>query len=70
MEEKARRDEENAVLDDVIKMFIERVTSLDSGMRTKLETGEDLARRTDDAYAKDFGNLAGNVAAEAAALWL
>lgn len=70
MAEKARREEENAVLDDVIKMFIERVTSLDSGMRTKLETGEDLARKTDDAYAKDFGNLAGNVAAEAAALWL
>jgi hypothetical protein len=49
-------------------MFIEKVTSLNSGMRTKMETGEDLKRSADDAYAKDFGNLAGNVAAEAAAL--
>jgi hypothetical protein len=48
-------------------MFIEKVTSLNSGMRNKLETGEDLKRSADDAYAKDFGNLAGNVAAEAAA---
>jgi hypothetical protein len=68
MAEKARRDEENAVLDDVIKMFIERVTTLDNGMRTKMETGEDLKRSTDDAYSKDFGNLAGNVQFEAAAL--
>jgi hypothetical protein len=68
MAEKARREEENAVLDDVIKMFIERVTTLNSGMRTKMETGEDLKRSADDAYAKDFGNLAGNVASEAAAM--
>jgi hypothetical protein len=68
MAERARRDEENAVLDDVIKMFIERVTTLDSGMRTKMETGDDLKRSTDDAYAKDFGNLAGNVRSEAAAM--
>ncbi len=68
MAEKARRDEENGVLDDVIKMFIERVTTLDNGMRNKMETGDDLARRTDDAYSKDFGNLAGNVRSEAAAM--
>jgi hypothetical protein len=55
-------------LDEVIKMFVERVTSLDSGMRTKLETGEDLKRRTDDAYARDLGKLAGNVEKESRAL--
>jgi hypothetical protein len=36
-------------------------------MRKKVETGEDLKRRTDDAYAKDFGKLAGNVAGESRA---
>ena len=36
-------------------------------MRNKLETGEDIKRRTDDAYAKDFGKLAGNVKAESRA---
>ena len=50
-------------------MFIDHVTSLDSGMRNKVETGEDLKRRTDDAYAKDFGKLAGNVAGESRAFW-
>lgn len=68
MDEKARRDEENDVLDQVIKLFIDQVTSLDSGMRTKMETGEDLKRRTDDAYARDYGKLAGNVKAESRAI--
>jgi hypothetical protein len=36
-------------------------------MRNKVATGEDLKRRTDDAYAKDFGKLAGNVAKESKA---
>jgi hypothetical protein len=49
-------------------MFIDQVTNLDSGMRTKMETGEDLKRRTDDAYAKDLGKLAGNVAKESRAI--
>jgi hypothetical protein len=48
-------------------MFIDQVSNLDSGMRTKVETGEDLKRRTDDAYAKDFGSLAKNVAQESKA---
>lgn len=37
--EKARREEENNVLDSVIKMFVDHVTSLDSGMRNKMSTG-------------------------------
>jgi hypothetical protein len=65
-DEKARRDDENEVLDGVIKMFVERVTNLDSGMRGKLAGDQDLYRRTDDAYSKDFGKMAGNVAREAA----
>jgi hypothetical protein len=64
--EKARRDDENEVLDGVIKMFVDRVTGLDSGMRGKMNGEGDLARRTDDAYANDFGKMAGNVAREAA----
>jgi len=73
MAEKARRDEENVILDEVIKMFIERVSVLDSGLRTKVDDhaedgkfdNSDLARRTDSHVAKDSGKLAANVAAEA-----
>jgi hypothetical protein len=36
-------------------------------MRNKVATGEDLKRRTDDAYAKDFGNMARNVDRESRA---
>lgn len=67
-QEKARRDEENTILDEVIKMFVDRVSNLNSGMRTKLETGEDLKREVDSQYSKDFGKMAGNVAGEAALL--
>jgi len=56
MAEKARRDEENSLLDEVIKMFIERVSVLDSGLRNKatdhaddgkFNNNSDIARRTD-----------------------
>jgi len=73
MAEKARRDEENVILDEVIKMFIERVTALDAGLRTKVDdhrengkfTNSDLNRRTDSMRDRDSGKLAANVAAEA-----
>jgi len=35
-QEKARREEENAVLDEVIRIFIERVQGLDAGIRNKV----------------------------------
>jgi hypothetical protein len=74
MAEKARRDEENTLLDEVIKMFIERVSALDSGLRNKAtehsSTGgfsdaSDISRNTDAHVSKDSGKVAANVAAEA-----
>lgn len=73
MAEKARRDEENGVLDMVIKMFVEKVSVLDAGMKTKVNDhaadgkfdDSDIARHTDAIYEKDHGKLAANVAAEA-----
>jgi hypothetical protein len=73
MAEKARRDEENVILDEVIKMFIERVSVLDAGLKTKVDDhsadgkfdNSDLTRRTDAMRDRDSGKLAANVAAEA-----
>jgi len=56
-------------------MFIDRVSSLDSGMKNKVNDfsadqvfdNSDITRKTDAAYSKDEGKLADNVAAEAAA---
>jgi hypothetical protein len=52
-------------------MFIEKVSSIDGGMRSKVndvaEDGafnDDIARRVDAAVASDSGSLAANVAAE------
>jgi len=69
----ARRDEENVILDEVIKMFIERVSALDAGLRTKVDDhsadgkfdNSDLSRRTDAHVNRDSGRVAANVAAEA-----
>jgi len=68
-QEKSRRDEENQVLDEVINMFIERVSSLDAGMRRKVDDNTvDLGRRTDNAYSRDSGKLASNVDSESRSL--
>lgn len=74
MQEKARRDDENLVLDEVIRIFIDKVSSIDSGMRGKVnDVSEDgafdassvIGRRTATTFSKDAGRLAENVAAEA-----
>jgi len=72
--EKSRRDEENKVLDEIIQMFIDRVSGLDAGMKNKVNDftadhvfdNSDIARKTDAQWQKDHGKLAGNVASEAA----
>jgi hypothetical protein len=54
-QEKARRNEENALLDEVIAMFVERVSTIDKGMRTKVDDhnedgtfdDSDIARNVD-----------------------
>jgi hypothetical protein len=59
--EKARREEENALLDEIIAMFIERVSTIDSGMRNKVDDysedksfdDSDIARNVDSIYEKD-----------------
>ncbi len=45
-------------------MFIERVSTLDSNMKNKVNTGADIARSADSAYDKDFGRVGSNVEAE------
>jgi len=73
MAEKKRRNEENTILDQCIQMFIDRVSVIDAGLRNKVDDHQDdgkfqnsdIARSADAAYAKDSGNLAANVAAEA-----
>lgn len=42
-------------------MFIERVSTLDSNMKNKVNTGADIARTADASYEKDYGKVAGNV---------
>lgn len=71
-QEKARRDEENSVLDEVIRIFIERVQSLDAGIRNKVNDfsvdsvfqDSDIHRETDDDYARDNGRLQQNIEEE------
>jgi len=76
MQEVARRNEENELLDGVIQMFIERVSSIDSNMRTKVNDvsadgsfdDSDIARGVDSIGSKDGnGQLAKNVASESRA---
>jgi len=75
MAEKARRDEENAILDEIIEIFKKKVGAMDKGIRGKtddyhgnkqFDQGSDIARETDTIKAKDQGKLQSNVAAEAA----
>jgi len=64
-QEHARRDEENQVLDEVIQIFLERVASLDSGLRNKVNdfsvdnvfNEPDIHRETDDLYASESGHV-------------
>jgi len=73
--EKLRREEENKVLDDVIQMFIDRVSGLNAGMKNKVNDftadqafdNSKIARRTDESWTKDHDNLASNVAHESGA---
>ena len=48
-EAKAVRDEENAILDDVIQMFIEKVSGLDEGMRQMVDDHADDGQFNDSA---------------------
>jgi len=69
-EEKARRDEENKVLDEIIQMFIDRVSILDSNMKGKVnDPTVAIFRNTDGHVQRDAGRLASNVDAESRALW-
>jgi DNA invertase Pin-like site-specific DNA recombinase len=71
-QEKARRDEENAVLDEVIRIFIERVSGLDSGMRNKVNDfsvdgmfqDSDISRSADAQFSHDSGRLQSNLESE------
>ena len=72
--ETARRNEENALLDEVIRIFMERVGILDAGMRRKVDDfsvdgvfneDTDIARRTDANLDRDLGRLSANTDAEA-----
>jgi hypothetical protein len=62
--EVARRNEENGLLDEVIRIFMERVGILDAGMRKKVDDfsvdgvfneDTDIARRTDANLERDLG---------------
>jgi len=77
MQEKARRDEENEILDGIIEIFKKKVASMDAGIRGKTDDysgdkqfndGSDIARKTDAIKDRDQGKLGSNVAAEAAGL--
>ena len=72
--EEARRNEENAVLDEVIKIFLDRISQLDGGLRAKVDDfsvdgvfneNNDIARRTDANLVRDAGRVYDNANAEA-----
>jgi hypothetical protein len=63
-------------LDEVIRIFLERVASLDAGLRRKVDDfsvdgvfneDTDIARKTDANLAADLGKLGANTDAEARA---
>jgi hypothetical protein len=63
-------------LDEVIRLFLERVASLDGGLRRKVDDfsvdgvfneNTDIARRTDANLERDLGRLSSNTDAEARA---
>ena len=64
-------------MDEVIKIFLERVGVLDAGMRRKVDDfsvdgvfndDTDIKRRTDANLDRDLGKLSANTDAEARAL--
>jgi len=72
--EVARRNDENAVLDEVIKIFVQRISQLDGGLRAKVDDfsvdgvfneNNDIARKTDANLARDAGRVFNNADAEA-----
>ena len=72
--EVARINEENAVLDEVIKIFLDRISQLDGGLRAKVDDfsvdgvfneNNDIARRTDVNLARDARRVYDNANAEA-----
>jgi hypothetical protein len=64
-QEKARRQEENQILDEIIRIFIERVQAIDGGIRNKVNDfsvdgvfdDSRVSRSVDSAYGKDAGQL-------------
>jgi hypothetical protein len=63
-------------LDEVIRIFLERIAVLDGGMRRKVDDfsvdgvfneDTDIARKTDANLSKDLGKLSANTDAEARA---
>jgi len=72
--EVARRNDENAVLEEVIRIFLERISQLDGGLRAKVDDfsvdgvfneNNDIARKTDANLARDAGRVFANADAEA-----
>jgi len=64
-QERARRNEENQVLDEVIRIFIERVQAIDGGIRNKVNDfsvdgvfdDSRVSRSVDTSYSRDSGRL-------------
>lgn len=64
--ETTRRDEENAILDDVIKIFQDKVAGISEYLRQRLEGDTSrITRRTDEQIANETGNVAQKVSEEA-----
>ena len=75
--EVARRNDENTILDEVVRIFLERISQLDGGLRAKVDDfsvdgvfneNNDIARRTDANLARDAGRVYNNANSEARAL--
>ena len=72
--EVARRNDENSVLDEVVRIFLERISQLDGGLRAKVDDfsvdgvfseNNDIDRKTDANLARDAGRVFANSNAEA-----
>lgn len=75
MAEKAKRDEDNKILDECLKIFDDQVAKLDAGMRGKVTDysddkqfngGTDIGRRTGASAAASAGKVAEQTASAAA----
>lgn len=61
-----RRNEENAILDEVLEIFRSKVAGIADYLRTRAEgSTERVARATDNQISSQSGNIAEQVAAEA-----